>query len=175
MAAGPFTELSLPSFTCPCCGITTCNSNDTRHGYCGRCHWWTGHRVLGVFHLEAPCEHRRPKISQLHFSGLCHLGGDELLLPPEVPVTVFYDGGDHQCGDAALTRVPGGIHAEGDVDITFISPVLTAPQLCSLYPSLAITWRLGDKMLLSVCLRAARRYNVLPYMITEVGLSDSGT
>lgn len=30
------------SFTCPCCGRTSYNSNDVREGYCGSCHDWTG-------------------------------------------------------------------------------------------------------------------------------------
>jgi hypothetical protein len=33
-----------PSFTCPDCGAISWNRNDVEHGYCGRCHAFTGHR-----------------------------------------------------------------------------------------------------------------------------------
>jgi ribosomal protein S27AE len=31
-----------PSFTCPDCGATSYHPEDVRHGYCGRCHAFTG-------------------------------------------------------------------------------------------------------------------------------------
>jgi len=32
----------MPSFTCPECGATSYHPDDFRHGYCGRCHAFTG-------------------------------------------------------------------------------------------------------------------------------------
>lgn len=34
-------------FACPRCGAVSYNPNDIKEGYCGRCHWWTGHPTLG--------------------------------------------------------------------------------------------------------------------------------
>jgi hypothetical protein len=34
----------LPSVTCPRCGMTSRNSDDVDHGYCGQCHDWTSAR-----------------------------------------------------------------------------------------------------------------------------------
>jgi hypothetical protein len=31
-----------PTFTCPCCRVTSPNPDDVRERYCFRCHWWTG-------------------------------------------------------------------------------------------------------------------------------------
>lgn len=31
-----------PSFTCPVCGATSYHPQDVEHGYCGRCHDYTG-------------------------------------------------------------------------------------------------------------------------------------
>lgn len=31
-----------PSFTCPDCGARSWHPEDIRHGYCGRCHAYTG-------------------------------------------------------------------------------------------------------------------------------------
>jgi len=33
------------SFTCPRCGAVSYHPEDVRHGYCGRCHDWTGKRA----------------------------------------------------------------------------------------------------------------------------------
>jgi len=35
---------SAPSISCPRCGMTSCNPNDIREGYCGNCHDWTTSR-----------------------------------------------------------------------------------------------------------------------------------
>lgn len=34
--------LGTPEFVCPVCGAESWNPNDRRHGYCGRCHDYTG-------------------------------------------------------------------------------------------------------------------------------------
>lgn len=36
------TTADVPSFTCPCCGATSYSRADIVHGYCGRCHTYTG-------------------------------------------------------------------------------------------------------------------------------------
>ena len=33
---------ALPRFTCPRCGAVSYHPKDIEHGYCGRCHDWTG-------------------------------------------------------------------------------------------------------------------------------------
>lgn len=35
-----------PSFTCPACGATSYHPADVAHGYCGRCHDFTGSSVV---------------------------------------------------------------------------------------------------------------------------------
>jgi hypothetical protein len=47
------------SFTCPCCGVQSSHPADVRHGYCFRCHWWTGDPELGPPHLDGPCPERK--------------------------------------------------------------------------------------------------------------------
>lgn len=106
-------------------------------------------------------------MAEFTIDGLCHLGGNELSLPLEVPFTVFYNGVDVKCGVAAVSRTPAGIHAYGTADLAFISPQLTASQVTGLFPSLAITYRLSDKIVLSVCLSARRRSDLPGYVITE--------
>lgn len=34
-------------FTCPVCGAASAHPEDQRHGYCGRCHAFTGHGTSG--------------------------------------------------------------------------------------------------------------------------------
>lgn len=36
----------VPCFTCPVCNMVTFNKFDVAAGYCGNCHWWTGHPEL---------------------------------------------------------------------------------------------------------------------------------
>lgn len=40
--------MPIEPFTCPRCGAVSHNPNDIRARYCGACHWWTGHPVLGI-------------------------------------------------------------------------------------------------------------------------------
>jgi len=40
------------SVTCPRCGTTSWHPDDVRHGYCGRCHWWTSDPILGRVHVD---------------------------------------------------------------------------------------------------------------------------
>lgn len=44
--------------TCPCCLLTSHHPDDAKHGYCGRCHWWTSDPELAPYHFALPCEHR---------------------------------------------------------------------------------------------------------------------
>ena len=46
------------SFTCPCCGAPSCHPEDIAHGYCGRCHAFTGDPELGPRHLAEACPER---------------------------------------------------------------------------------------------------------------------
>lgn len=48
------------SFTCPRCGRTTYNRHDVASGYCGACHWWTGHGVLAEHKPEHRSEDKQP-------------------------------------------------------------------------------------------------------------------
>jgi plasmid maintenance system antidote protein VapI len=47
------------SFTCPCCGATSSHPEDIAHGFCARCHWWTGDPQLGPPHLAEACPERK--------------------------------------------------------------------------------------------------------------------
>lgn len=107
-------------------------------------------------------------MSAFHIDGLCHLGGDELVFPEggTVPLLVFYTGCDVKCGDVRLSRAPSGINAVGDIDLSFISPTLTAHQLRGIFPSLAITYQLASKMVLNACLCAFPKPDVPLYKIT---------
>ena len=66
---------SLPSFTCPCCGIVSYNRNDIAQRFCGRCHDWTGDPGLGARHRARPCPHRpftpHDYVSTACFHGEC--------------------------------------------------------------------------------------------------------
>lgn len=44
------------AFTCPRCSTTSHHPDDERHGYCGRCHWWTGDPTLGRPEVIAQAE-----------------------------------------------------------------------------------------------------------------------
>lgn len=59
MTREPVSEPS--SFTCPCCGAVSYHPDDVRHGWCGRCHAFTGDPLLGPPHLEGPCPQREMK------------------------------------------------------------------------------------------------------------------
>lgn len=48
--------MTEPSITCPRCGATSYNPNDIEQSYCGRCHWWTGDRLLGSPEVMAMVE-----------------------------------------------------------------------------------------------------------------------
>jgi hypothetical protein len=47
------------AFSCPCCGAVSHHPDDAAHGYCARCHWWTGAPWLGPAHLAQPCPERK--------------------------------------------------------------------------------------------------------------------
>ncbi len=51
--------MTAASFRCPCCGAVSHHPQDVEHGYCARCHWWTGDPELGPPHIEAACEARQ--------------------------------------------------------------------------------------------------------------------
>ncbi len=42
------TQRQRPSFTCPVCSATSYNPGDILHGYCGRCHAYTGPKVCEI-------------------------------------------------------------------------------------------------------------------------------
>jgi hypothetical protein len=46
-------------FTCPCCGATSSHPEDLAHGYCSRCHAFTGDPELRPPHLAQPCPERK--------------------------------------------------------------------------------------------------------------------
>jgi plasmid maintenance system antidote protein VapI len=48
-----------PTFTCPCCGATSSHPQDIAHGYCSRCHAFTGDPELGPPHLAEACPERK--------------------------------------------------------------------------------------------------------------------
>jgi hypothetical protein len=47
------------AFTCPCCGATSRHPQDIAHGYCSRCHAFTGDPELGPVHLAEACPERK--------------------------------------------------------------------------------------------------------------------
>lgn len=51
-------EKPVTAFACPCCGAVSQHPQDVAHGYCGRCHWWTGDPGLGPARLADECEAR---------------------------------------------------------------------------------------------------------------------
>lgn len=40
---------------CPCCGYSSPHPADSRFGYCGACHWFTGDPLLGPLHSARSC------------------------------------------------------------------------------------------------------------------------
>lgn len=53
--------MTRDAFTCPCCGATSAHPADIAHGYCGRCHAFTGDPELGPAHLANFCPERKAK------------------------------------------------------------------------------------------------------------------
>lgn len=52
-----------PTFTCPCCGATSSHPQDIAHGYCSRCHAFTGDPELGPPHLAEACIERKAAVT----------------------------------------------------------------------------------------------------------------
>lgn len=49
----------MSSITCPKCGMTSCNTGDIKHRYCGRCHQFYDQMV------EIPTAIRSPRADKL--------------------------------------------------------------------------------------------------------------
>lgn len=58
--AGMSLPARLPVFTCPKCNQSSTNPNDVREGYCGACHWWTGHPELAAEQPNPPASWHGP-------------------------------------------------------------------------------------------------------------------
>jgi hypothetical protein len=112
---------------------------------------------------------------EITIKGLCHSGPERFRLPDEVPLVVggsgSWHGEDTQVGTAKLTRVDGGVLADCTVDfrLAFGSAMAMAvtPRIRQLFPSLAMSWHLGeDSKVRAVHLTTSSRADLPRYQLS---------
>jgi hypothetical protein len=76
-----------PAFACPCCGTVSHHPEDVAHGYCARCHWWTGDPELGPAHIAGECAARAARAAVIGEHRAC----ETMLNGAGYPCTCDYD------------------------------------------------------------------------------------